>query len=699
MVDTTATKIESLLQKIPNYLIWNKNIARKAISGLVQVCYVSKTNLLTIYGQPDEIPMEQWEEWVKSIGLGGGGVLRDLVEICVRYKNSKGAGKPLTEKGLKRMSIESEQEVENIVELRVNSISNPTAKSALLKAIRDKKIFRNPRADRAQINGKDITDAQYEEIGLELFNNDTSKMRDKIKAFIVENSLTPSEAKKEKKAEFKERYAEGTADLSERFIKWVSKFLRVEGKVSIAIYMLINVGGHDCDVSDCIVHRIYNPRKLSDVEDTLLLYIRGGLQIPNTNARVTENYFKENDRIYLEFDKEYRKLTEGVEGETPTATKFFFDEICKAIRDMRIPKLGEIPTCAWFGTAYHLFDFDAYMSCKSRNVDELIERCPTWMKWLKNVICGHTPMNDMYTSTEAFCCWVYMLLQKPELMRQGFMVRGPGLSGNTTISATLLHIFGVAGTDFVHLTKRTNFTGSKYENKAFATYSEIAEQRVLGNTEVKMILGGDTQTIERKNENAYDGKIHMVLFITGNNKFRINTFDRSEMSRCLIMESKPLRKEDVDEQAGEKCIKEFYYFYAYCERVYRKHIVDGRVHLPIPVDMMAYIEGECSTYGAKVVRDLTKWIIEAGEYDGDWMDTEAFANKILSWTRIPGEEFTEQKQKKREIFQAIDHMYKSGVCDIEVKKLSSGVVLFYVPIKFPTYNRGIYKEKDIAEML
>lgn len=178
---------------------------------------------------------------------------------------------------------------------------------------------------------------------------------------------------------------------------------------------------------------------------------------------------------------------------------------------------------------------------------------------------------DRLDYPDIFCAWVWSLFQPDDFGRQALWIKGRGGDGKSTVIRAISAVFGHAYTCAISHRSYTEkwFFGECY-SKRLAVYADCKNPRLISESRIHSLLGGDQVNIEYKGEKSFIGKVYSKLLIGSNLSPEIDTQKASERTRVLYLEVASLGNIKPDYQYEQKLIAEAPQFLAHCKEVYER---------------------------------------------------------------------------------------------------------------------------------
>lgn len=466
-----------------------------------------------------------------------------------------------------------------------------------------------------------------------------------MREVIVDFSEIKAEEKKKAKERLKENSENRIEALKEQVICYLARYLYIEPeKVGYNIYVRVPKVDEKNRISETIIqHSRVDPKNEPQYLTAVFASFCNGMgRDAQRNKLVPDSLEQEWRSTLNEFLDEMTLASKDTDS-TFSRYAVRLEIMERAMSYSRFPILIDEPSkIGWGqGIAFHHFNIDAvesiYAEYAEKGVHWIIERCPTWMSWLK--LNNHNPREGVYDSGACFCAWVHLMMSnRKQKMREQYYITGAGRTGNTSVGKALLKIFGPIGTAFVDVGDTDTHTSQKYVGKYLAVGSETKSRRASVANMTKLISGNDTTTINPKFGATFDYNIHLVLVHFSNRYPAVNMYDTSEVSRTYAMLTNPRQLCDFVDNAEEILAEEFYYFYAYCSIIYHKYNPMEGGLLKKPKDMERYLWEKCSTEATKAVKSYFDAVTEKAERtrpaQGCEKPIEQLARDIADWAEI-----------------------------------------------------------------
>jgi hypothetical protein len=214
---------------------------------------------------------------------------------------------------------------------------------------------------------------------------------------------------------------------------------------------------------------------------------------------------------------------------------------------------------------------------------------------------------------EIFCAWVWSLFEPEDFGRQSLWIHGEGFDGKSTVIRALTTVFGERHTCAIsHRSYTEKWFFSEVYGKRLATYADCKNPRLISESRIHSLLGGDLVNIEYKGLHSFTAKIYSKLIIASNMAPEIDVNKASELTRLIYLEIKPLDSIKPDPLYEQRLIEQAPHFLHYCRSVYAKYCTNG-VSIDLPKELTKNILKTCESKESSSVDDFIADALEFGE--------------------------------------------------------------------------------------
>ena len=252
----------------------------------------------------------------------------------------------------------------------------------------------------------------------------------------------------------------------------------------------------------------------------------------------------------------------------------------------------------------------------NQDVDKMLFAEPAIISWDENEFAfkkfnpsflqpGPMPAWDSFLTRldfpDVFCAFVWSIFEPEDSGRQACWIQGFGNEGKSTVIRAITEIFGKHCTAAIsHRSYTERFFFSEVYGKRLAVYSDSKNPRLISESRIHSLLGGDYVNVEAKGDKGFIGKVYSKLLIGSNLSPETDPSKTSERTRVLYLEVKGLGDIKIDYLYENKLVAEAAFFLHYCKQKYAE-LCPSKVTIIEPAEMKLKFDSFCESKESSAV--------------------------------------------------------------------------------------------------
>jgi len=153
--------------------------------------------------------------------------------------------------------------------------------------------------------------------------------------------------------------------------------------------------------------------------------------------------------------------------------------------------------------------------------------CPKWTEWMEVFPEYAKPV---------FRAWMWSIFDAKNKGRQAMWLQDQGYTGKSSMISALTKFVGHQTVAAISKDSLGNQFGySTIYGRRLAVFGDSKNPKLLHDSKIHSILGGDVVSVERKNVQAFSAQVHAKILIGSNHTPEIDLGARSEITRILYI--------------------------------------------------------------------------------------------------------------------------------------------------------------------
>lgn len=341
------------------------------------------------------------------------------------------------------------------------------------------------------------------------------------------------------------------------------------------------------------------PIRLQNVEGTINLYTFNSLKEYKLWGAANEDFFLDVVRSMPELNAALRSAYNELDGDLLPIRKHFD----------YIAYLKKMYLCASMDSDFILnhpikfISWDPDEPTYKRFNPDIIKPgpYPAWQEFL-----------DRLSDPEIFMAYVWSIFEPKNEGRQALWLYGNGSDGKSVVVNTLMDYYGrdhcwAAAKGF----ESDPFFFSNVYNRRFGAIMETQNVKLISDTRIKTILGGDSQSINRKHQVAFTAKVYSRLIICSNKTPQIDPSQASELTRLLFVTVTRYQDMEGDPDWAISLREQIPHFLHACRELYPK-LFGTKSNIKMPPKMYEMIDAYCVGSDSESIEEFIETFLEFG---------------------------------------------------------------------------------------